>query len=64
MRYKLTRQAERDYREILAFTLNEWGVEQFNTYATLIDMEARSRRRIHQNQNATLRAQNQLRFTG
>jgi toxin ParE1/3/4 len=36
-RYKLTRQAERDYREILAFTLNEWGRDQFETYAILID---------------------------
>jgi toxin ParE1/3/4 len=36
-RYKLTRRAEQDYREILAFTLNTWGVDQFDTYATLID---------------------------
>jgi toxin ParE1/3/4 len=36
-RYKLTRRAEQDYREILAFTLNTWGVDQFNTYATLLD---------------------------
>jgi toxin ParE1/3/4 len=36
-RYKLTRQAERDYREILAFTLNEWGVGQFDTYANVLD---------------------------
>jgi toxin ParE1/3/4 len=36
-RYRLTHRAEQDYREILAFTLNTWGVEQFDTYATLID---------------------------
>jgi plasmid stabilization system protein ParE len=36
-RYKLTRRAEQDYREILAFTLNTWGVAQFDTYATLLD---------------------------
>jgi toxin ParE1/3/4 len=36
-RYQFTRQAERDYREILTFTLNEWGVEQFETYARLLD---------------------------
>jgi toxin ParE1/3/4 len=36
-RYLLTQRAEQDYREILAFTLNEWGVEQFTTYATLLD---------------------------
>jgi len=36
-RYRLTRQAERDYREILAFTLDRWGVEQFERYAKLLD---------------------------
>jgi toxin ParE1/3/4 len=36
-RYILTRRAEQDYREILAFTLNEWSVEQFTAYATLLD---------------------------
>ena len=36
-RYILTQRAEQDYREILAFTLNGWGVEQFTTYATLLD---------------------------
>jgi hypothetical protein len=28
--YKLTRRAEQDYREILAFTLNTWGIDQFD----------------------------------
>ena len=36
-RYLLTQRAEQDYREILAFTLNEWGMEQFTAYATLLD---------------------------
>ncbi len=35
--YKLSQQAARDYREILAFTLNEWGVNQFEKYASLLD---------------------------
>jgi toxin ParE1/3/4 len=35
--YRQSAQAGRDYREILAFTLNQWGVEQFNTYASMLD---------------------------
>lgn len=35
--YKLSQQAARDYREILAFTLNEWGVNQFDKYASQFD---------------------------
>jgi toxin ParE1/3/4 len=35
--YKLSAQAGRDYREILAFTLDRWGVNQFNKYASLLD---------------------------
>jgi plasmid stabilization system protein ParE len=36
-RYLLTQRAEQDYREILAFTLNEWGVEKFTAYANVLD---------------------------
>jgi toxin ParE1/3/4 len=35
--YRLSQQAAQDYREILAFTLNEWGVAQFKAYASLLD---------------------------
>lgn len=35
--YKLSQQAARDYREILAFTINEWRVNQFEKYASLLD---------------------------
>jgi hypothetical protein len=35
--YRLSQQAAQDYREILAFTLNEWGVAQFEAYASLLD---------------------------
>ncbi len=29
--YRLSQQAARDYREILAFTLSKWGVAQFES---------------------------------
>jgi plasmid stabilization system protein ParE len=35
--YKQSAQAGRDYREILEFTLDRWGVDQFNTYASMMD---------------------------
>ncbi|KAM3100654.1 type II toxin-antitoxin system RelE/ParE family toxin [Phormidesmis sp. 146-12] len=35
--YKLTIQAEQDYRDILSFTLDKWGVNQLEKYATLLD---------------------------
>ncbi|MBE9010247.1 type II toxin-antitoxin system RelE/ParE family toxin [Pseudanabaenaceae cyanobacterium LEGE 13415] len=35
--YWLSEQAELDYREILAFTLEQWGVDQFNQYADLLE---------------------------
>jgi toxin ParE1/3/4 len=35
--YKQSAQAGRDYREILEFTLDRWGVNQFNTYASMMD---------------------------
>ncbi len=36
-RYRLTRQAEKDYREILEFTLGQWGIAQFEKYARSLD---------------------------
>jgi toxin ParE1/3/4 len=36
-RYRPTRQAEKDYREILEFTLGEWGIPQFEKYARSLD---------------------------
>ena len=36
-RYRLTRQAEKDYREILEFTLGQWGISQFEKYARSLD---------------------------
>jgi toxin ParE1/3/4 len=36
-RYRLTRQAEKDYREILEFTLGQWGIPQFEKYARSLD---------------------------
>ena len=35
--YKLSAQAGRDYREVLAFTLDRWGVNQFDKYASMLD---------------------------
>lgn len=35
--YKLSKKAGRDYREILAFTLNRWDVNQFDKYASMLD---------------------------
>jgi toxin ParE1/3/4 len=35
--YKLSAQAGRDYREILSSTLDRWGVDQFEKYASILD---------------------------
>ncbi|MBD1847942.1 type II toxin-antitoxin system RelE/ParE family toxin [Cyanobacteria bacterium FACHB-63] len=35
--YRLSEQAELDYREILAFTLERWGINQFHKYAELLE---------------------------
>ncbi|MGG6262870.1 type II toxin-antitoxin system RelE/ParE family toxin [Leptolyngbya sp. AN03gr2] len=35
--YRLSEQAELDYREILAFTLERWGINQFDKYAELLE---------------------------
>ena len=34
--YQLSPDAERDYFEILDYTLETWGIEQFKTYGALL----------------------------